>query len=362
MDIKDQLILIVDDNVQNLKVLGNTIKDEGWPLAVADSGQKALDFLKRRKPSLILLDIMMPELDGFETCRRIKADDDTKDIPVIFLTAKHDTESIIKGFDEGAVDYINKPFNAKELIRRIQTHLELIYSRQLLIEKNEIHKEFLHILCHDLSNPLAAIHSFAGLLQQDPADWEKLTKYIVLSVENSLDIIESTRELRASEEKEIEISRLNLKKSVSQSEFILQAKLDEKNIQLEIKVSEHIEILAETVSLTNSVISNLLTNAIKFSEPGSVIKIDAEKEGENTVKVYFRDSGIGMSQRLINDLFNLSKSTTRRGTNGERGTGFGMPLVKKSMERYGGDIQISSQPIDDFPDDHGTEICLVFRV
>ena len=164
MDKSSSLILIVDDNLQNLKVLGNTIKEEGWPLAVASSGKQALDFLKKRKPSLILLDIMMPEMDGYEVCEQIKENPDTCEIPIIFLTAKNDSESVVKGFDVGAVDYVSKPFNAQELLSRVNTHLELQYSKQQLQEKNESQKELLHVLCHDLANPVGAILSFTYYL------------------------------------------------------------------------------------------------------------------------------------------------------------------------------------------------------
>lgn len=361
MDKNPPLILIVDDNVQNIKVLGNTIKENGWPLAVANSGQQALDFLKRKQPSLILLDIMMPEMDGFETCRKIKSDENTKEIPIIFLTAKNDTASVIKGFDEGAVDYISKPFNPKELIKRVQTHLELVHSKQLLIEQNEIQKELLHVLCHDLNNPLSAILSFAKMMLENPSQSQDFAKHIVSTVKSSLKIIEMTRKLKASEEKEITVSETNLKKAVEQSKFILQSQLTAKDIQLEIQVSENLSVIAEEVSLTNSVINNLLTNAIKFSNSGSTIKIEAETAEEGSVKVFFRDSGIGMSAILVNDLFELTKSTNRPGTDGEKGTGFGMLLVKRFMEKYGGGITISSRSIEEFPEDHGTEVCLVFK-
>ncbi len=361
MENQTSLVLIVDDNLQNLKVLGNTIKNEGWLLAVASSGQQALDFLEKKVPDLILLDIMMPEMDGFETCRRIKSNPELKEIPIIFLTAKVDSESIITAFEEGAVDYVSKPFNPKELIKRVQTHLELTQSRRLLIEKNEVQNELIHVLCHDLANPFSAIISFAELIQDNPDKSQEFTEIIAISAKNGMNIIDLTREIRATEEKELKLDKLNLQKIITQSEQFLQIKLAEKEIQLQKSIPADLEIVAEEVSLINSVINNLLTNAIKFSNTGSSINISAEKVDEATAKVIIKDHGIGMPEQLVADLFDITKKTSRAGTNGEQGTGFGMPLVKRFMEKYGGNISVTSKSIGDFADTHGTEIWLDFK-
>lgn len=124
------VILIVDDNPQNLQMLGSTLDEAGYEAAVAMSGKEALEFLKREKPELILLDIMMPEMDGYSACQRIKADIMTREIPIIFLTARTDTEDIVAGFDAGAVDYITKPFHTRELLARVKTHIQLKKARE----------------------------------------------------------------------------------------------------------------------------------------------------------------------------------------------------------------------------------------
>lgn len=124
------LILIVDDNLQNLQYLGNLMVENGYEPAVAKNGAQALDFLQQEKPELILLDIMMPGIDGFEVCKKLKSENSTKNIPVIFLTAKTETEDLVKGFTVGAVDYVTKPFNSAELLARIKTHLELKWARE----------------------------------------------------------------------------------------------------------------------------------------------------------------------------------------------------------------------------------------
>ncbi|MBN1298536.1 MAG: diguanylate cyclase [Actinobacteria bacterium] len=135
---KQPLILIVDDTVENLHVLGNVLKTENYKIAVATNGRQAIAVANDIRPDLILMDIMMPGMDGYETCKKLKNIPETSAIPLIFLTAKIDNEDIIKGFKVGAVDYITKPFNSYELKARVRTHIELKISRDLLQQKNEI--------------------------------------------------------------------------------------------------------------------------------------------------------------------------------------------------------------------------------
>lgn len=124
------LVLLVDDNPQNLQVLGQTLQNDGYEIAMAMSGQEALNFLKDERPQIILLDVMMPEMNGYEVCKELKSIEKLKDIPIIFLTAKIDVDDIVAGFEAGGVDYIAKPFNGRELIARVKTHIELKKARE----------------------------------------------------------------------------------------------------------------------------------------------------------------------------------------------------------------------------------------
>ena len=133
----NERILIVDDTPENIQILTGILKGKGYQLSVATNGKQALEVVARIRPDLILLDVMMPELDGFETCKRLKQAKEWHDIPVIFLTAKTETSDIVQGFEVGAVDYVAKPFNAHELLARINTHLTIDQLRRSLAEKNE---------------------------------------------------------------------------------------------------------------------------------------------------------------------------------------------------------------------------------
>jgi len=130
-------VLIVDDNQQNLKILGNVLKEHtDYGLAFAMNGEEALEYLSKSLPDMILLDVMMPGMDGFQVCEKLQESEETADIPVIFITAKSEPEDIVKGFNVGGVDYVTKPFNEAELLVRINTHMELKRSRDMLEEKN----------------------------------------------------------------------------------------------------------------------------------------------------------------------------------------------------------------------------------
>ena len=170
--VKDACVLIVDDTLKNIQVLGTVLKRKGFNILVAQNGKQALKLAKSSPPDLILLDVMMPEIDGFETCKQLKKGETTKDIPVIFLTAKVEETDIVKGFEMGGVDYITKPFNPSELLARVDTHLtlrflqknleslvaqrteEVVHTNDRLQQTNEIYsrfvpREFLHLLKHE---------------------------------------------------------------------------------------------------------------------------------------------------------------------------------------------------------------------
>jgi len=161
-------VLVVDDIAKNLQVVGTMLRNAGYAVMPATSGAKALEGVRVQLPDLILLDLMMPELDGLEVCRRLKADPLTQPIPVIFLTASNEMEHLVKGFEVGAVDYVTKPFNPPELLARVQTHLELKHARDTIVRfgqelsrLNEEKNEFMGIAAHDLRNPLSAIKGFS---------------------------------------------------------------------------------------------------------------------------------------------------------------------------------------------------------
>lgn len=165
-------ILIVEDNVKNVQVLGTILMDAKYRVAVANQGSLVFDLLPKVKPELILLDIMMPEMDGFEVCRRLKVEPASKDIPVIFLTAKSETDDIVRGFDLGGSDFITKPFRAKELLARVQTHISITRLQTDLIARN---RELEEVLANVKTlSGLLPICSYCKKIRNAEGGWEKL--------------------------------------------------------------------------------------------------------------------------------------------------------------------------------------------
>lgn len=233
-------------------------------------------------------------------------------------------------------------------------------TRELLVSNNQM-KQLLHILCHDLQNPLSSIQSIIGLSRDDPKLFSEMAPYASTAVDNGLAIIDLVREIRLLEEKKLSLSleSLPLLELVQESERMLSQKTAAKSITIKTHVDVDIRICVERTSFVNSVLNNILTNAIKFSYPNSVVEISAESKN-GTILLSVKDSGIGMSESMVRDLFNLDKSSSRTGTAGETGTGFGMPLVKKFIRAYRGKIEVFSKEAA-VSEDHGTEVRMTFN-
>jgi len=351
-------ILIVDDVPENLKLLAELIRSNDYSVRPVTSGTLAISAAQALPPDLILLDINMPIMDGFEACKRLKSSEKTKHIPVIFLSASNDVIDIVKGFECGAIDYITKPFNATEVLVRIKTQLELKFSKEMVVKQSHEQQELIHILCHDLMNSVGAVQTFLNLKKSDG----ELSEYDELSltaIDNAVEVIDLVRQIKSIEEGKVnlELNLFNLRELVDMSYSILNEKLQQKNIEFVVNIDENLQVATEHISFINSVLNNLFTNAIKFSFPDSKIIISAQQL-EQQVLLSIKDFGIGMSEELQQDIFEIQKITTRQGTQGELGTGFGMPLVKKFMHAYGGEIEIISQEKNPENTQHGTEIKL----
>lgn len=359
MTAKNHSILIVDDVATNLDLLRSLLIDK-YNVKVAKNGSAAINIAQNSHPDLILLDIMMPGMDGLQVCKQLKSDPNTRDIPIIFLTAKTETDDIVAGFEAGGIDYLTKPFNPHELLARVNTQILIKEQRDLISRRNKEQKEMLHILSHDLGNHFAVIMFGLDLMKMNADRTEEYIRRIKHATKQGIDVINLVREMRMSEEKSITLEPLNLSEVIGESLLVLGDRFKRKRIHLDIDIADDITILAEKCSLVNSVFNNLLTNALKFSFENSSVNITAT-ERDSTVDFCIEDHGIGMPETLLEDIFDLSKNISRTGTGGEEGTGFGMSLIKSFVESYGGSIAIKSRDIQQYPENHGTKITIHFR-
>jgi CheY-like chemotaxis protein len=353
-------LLLVDDTPANIDVLVGILGSD-YNLKIANRGAKALQICASGQPvDLVLLDVMMPEMDGYEVCRRLRSDPATRDLPIIFLTAKTETEDVVLGFELGANDYVPKPFRPPELLARVRTQLALREQRREIARKNGELTEMVHILCHDIANHFAVAKLALEIAELQPRpDVPQLLARLTTAVRNGIALTTVVRELRRAEDKSVRLIPVSLRAAVVESIELVEDRLRAKEIVPRVSVPD-IDVMAEPGALVGSVLVNLLVNAAKFSRPGSALEVQGEIDGDR-VRLRLRDHGIGIPADMLQDLFEVTKSTSRPGTAGEKGTGFGMPLVKKFVDLFGGSIRVQSRDEALHPDDSGTEFTIEFR-
>ncbi|MBT3606302.1 MAG: response regulator, partial [Candidatus Latescibacteria bacterium] len=264
-------ILIVDDTIKNIQVLGTILRGESYLTNVAQDGLKALEIVSLVRPDLILLDIMMPELDGFETCKRLKDNPDTRDIPVVFLTAKTEIDDMVHGFELGAVDYITKPFNPTELLARVRTHLQVYHLqeelRHQLGENARLKREQEAFLRHELKNNLTPIQGYAELLLKTVELEEKPKKWmasIFSGTEKIVSLIDALRKLQ-----DLESNTVKLTKTPVHVQDMIQKIIADLDIAFEHQVPINFEhpplptmIMADEIFL-RGVFQNLIKNGLE---------------------------------------------------------------------------------------------------
>lgn len=355
-------LLVVDDIAQNLQLAGEVLSQHfDCDLAFATSGEQALATAQELRPDLILLDVMMPDLGGFEVCRRLKALTATCDIPVVFLTAKSQSQDLAEGFQAGGADYVTKPFDPLELTTRVRHQLDLAAARQELARKNAELSQLLHVLCHDLGNPISAVKGLLDLGEEGIEALADLQPEISASIDQAYKLIQLVGRLRGLEEGKVglELSALLVTDALSEALHSVRPQVTQKQIHLHFEVPPDLTVRVEPTSFINSVLANLLSNGVKFSLRGGTVTVRAAwYEQQQRVRLEVSDQGIGMPPALVEVAFRADHKTTRPGTEGETGTGFGLPLVQRFVHAYGGTIGITSREDYTHPRDHGTTVVL----
>jgi len=354
-------VLIVDDIPDNIQLLAGFLDRNSIETSYAHSGSQALSSIELKKPDLILLDIMMPDLSGFEVCKKLKMNKQTADIPVIFLTAKTDKDDIIEGLKLGAVDFITKPFNFEELISRIKTQLQLKHTKDLIIKKskliekqneelyelNKTKDKLFSIIAHDLRNPFQVL---IGLTQAIMDNFEFFDKPTLLEMLRQLyetsnqnyELLKNLLEWSYSQQDRIVFNPQTFVLDIFLKEKIalLQSSASKKNIRLVYQLASGIELTTDKDMLF-TILRNFLSNAIKFSKAGQAVLIKAVKEAGNVV-ISVIDNGLGISPEGLEDIFRITKQNKTLGTEKEEGTGLGLVLCKEFSERMKAKIKIES--------------------
>lgn len=344
---KNNHILIIDDNLVNLLLASKVLESDGYITSTAESGKEGIELLESHGASLILLDIMMPEMDGFEVCRKIKDVEKWKEIPIIFLTANSQTEDLVSGFNAGGVDYITKPFRAEELLVRVKTHLEVAESRRKILEMNKTRDNLYSIIAHDIRSPLSGILQTIDAIEQgyfDPCseDFKEIIHQLRIRTFDTSVLLNSLLQWTKLQGQSIEIQpkETNINKLIANCIQLLEPIATNKNITISAGITNEEFAWCDEVSI-QTVFRNIISNAIKFTpNNGSITILSSEKN--NMLAVSIKDTGVGMTEETIQKIFEKEEHFSTCGTDNEQGTGLGLIMVKDFVKKNNGKITVQS--------------------
>lgn len=347
-------ILIVDDSPLNTKLLKFILDEAGYQTQVAANGLAGIEAVDTLQPDLLLLDVMMPDIDGFEVCKRVKEKPENENLPIIFITALDQTEDIVKGFELGGVDYVTKPFNKKVLLVRIKNHIDLLKNRRKverqaadLAASNRLKSRMFSIIGHDLRSPLGSLKLSLdfinrGLIDPKQEDFKDTVFKLMKSTDEALNLLENLLGWAKSQSDALVVSPevIEVGEAVESVVRLLKLNLDNKNIGVEINVPEQLKAMAD-LHMLKAVIRNLISNAIKFTPSGGSITLSAEDKGEVAL-LSVTDTGVGIPPEQLDKLFNPNIRTTTEGTEQEGGSGLGLLLCQDFVQKNQGEMSVDS--------------------
>lgn len=349
-------ILIVDDLADNRKLLRYDLRDElkHTKIDEAANGTEALELLTKNSYMVVICDIMMPGMDGFEVLQRARTIPRSSNTPFLFLSAIRRQDAVKRGLQLGAVDYITKPYNIDELVQKVRTLAQmkllqddLMTANKRLQRHNDEKNRMMKVVSHDLRSPLSGIRGLAKILAKPDvaSDAETVAEYaeIISSTADSLyrlvsDLL-SVANIENSTHLALSCREFSLQSMVESCCDSFHVLAHDKKIRLEIDVSDT-HIVADEPKLLQ-VMNNLLSNAIKFTPEGGKIIIRAHSD-DNETHIEVTDTGIGIPQDVVETLFDFTGSHRRVGTNNEESFGLGMPIIKSYVELHGGEISVQS--------------------
>ena len=350
----DYKILIVDDVVSNVLLLKILLTNEKFQVCTASNGKMCIEMAKSEHPDLILLDVMMPDLNGFDTAVILKKDPETLDIPIIFLTALNNPNDLVKGFQVGANDFLTKPFNKEELVMRVMHQIQLVAAKRIIVKQNEELKRTISnrdkmysVIAHDLRSPMASIRMVLNLAVNVVSP-ETVGEEIYGLLDKANRESEETHDLLDNLLKwtKSQTGRLNVVYQDVDLDDIVPGVVDIFMIIAEMKkidlkylpAVEKLTVHADN-DMIKTIIRNFLSNAIKFTPEGKSIEVFYQREGD-FARVSVRDHGVGIDPERVSTIFHTGETTY--GTGGEEGSGLGLQLCQDFARKNGGDAHVES--------------------
>ena len=350
----DYKILIVDDVVSNVLLLKILLTNEKFQVCTANNGTSCIDMARKEHPDLILLDVMMPDMNGFDTATVLKKDDSTKEIPIIFLTALNTPQDLVHGFQVGASDFLTKPFNKEELVMRVTQQISLVAAKRIIEKQNEELRATLSnrdkmysVIAHDLRSPMASIRMVLNLVVASAspetvgAELYTLLDQANRESEEVHDLLDNLLKWTKSQTGRLTVVKqeLDLSDIIPGVVEIFETIAQTKRIKLDYQPTGGALKVEADNDMMKTVVRNFLSNAIKFSPEDSTIEIIMSTEG-GFAKVSVRDHGVGISADRLGSIFH--KGETTYGTGGEEGSGLGLQLCQDFARKNGGDCTVES--------------------
>ncbi len=350
----DYKILIVDDVVSNVLLLKILLTNEKFKVCTASNGNMCIEMSKTEHPDLILLDVMMPDLNGFDTAVILKNDPETHDIPIIFLTALNNPSDLVKGFQVGANDFLTKPFNKEELVMRVMHQIQLVAAKRIIVKQNEELKRTISnrdkmysVIAHDLRSPMASIRMVLNLavnvVRPEVVGDEifSLLDKANRESEETHDLLDNLLKWTKSQTGRLSVvyQDLDLDDIVPGVVDIFRMIAEMKKINLKyLPADEKLTVRADN-DMIKTIIRNFLSNALKFTPEGKAVEVFCKREGD-FARISVRDQGVGIDADRVDTIFHTGETTY--GTGGEEGSGLGLQLCQDFASKNGGDVHVES--------------------
>lgn len=350
-------VLIVDDYPPNLQVLRDLLEGAGYKVLTAERGEDALPLIRAEPPDIILLDVLMPEMDGFTVCKKIKAEEEFNAIPIILVTALHDSQHVVRGLEAGADDFVSKPFLAPELLARIRSHLRAkrlhdALSEQLAIVQRQheelqrletLKEELTEMIVHDMNNPLTSIIGNLEFIAQIPPAVSPVQREALDSARNAakrlMRMIRNLIDIRSMEDNQLRILRTSVPIQEVLGDILHEVELEHYKPAMTICADVEPAELWVDREVISRVLANLVDNAVKYSPHNAAVHI-AGVRGAEEYTLVVEDSAETLPAEFRESIFEQSQQVAARQAQLPRGIALGLTFCKVAVEAHGGSLSV----------------------
>ena len=338
-------ILVVDDQAANLRVVGMLLGRNGYEVVAASNGREALAAAEAQLPDLILLDMMMPGMDGFELLSALRERPELRDVPAVFLTAAHDRDLLLRAFEAGAVDYVTKPFMPEELLARVSAHIGLKQTRDRLARVARERQELVNLVAHDLKNPLSSVLFASEMLQLPDFDPSRTPRYVQVIRDSAQDAVGYIRRYLEGQARALDAAARDaaahaacLRETAEWLRQRYELQFEGAGMRMQLRVPERTSDVAIEPLVLRQVAENLVTNALKYAQAGGEIELAIRPASPGYWQLRVQDRGPGIPPLRQRELFKPFRRLSEHDPAGGLSSGLGLSLAKQIIADAGGQL------------------------